>query len=146
MRIGLFHGYELTGSGSNEYTRYLARALAEQGHEVHVLCREPKPEAAGVDAAIAWDASGAPTPLFGTPGGVGTVTLHRLPHADIRPVYVTDKQREGNVKAYPDLTDEELREVRGRSRRRSGCAQGLSGRCPARQPPGAATHHRRRCV
>ncbi|MDQ1246376.1 MAG: hypothetical protein QG597_744 [Actinomycetota bacterium] len=112
MRIGLFHGYELTGSGSNEYTRYLARALAEQGHEVHVLCREPKPEAAGVDAAIAWDASGAPTPLFGTPGGVGTVTLHRLPHADIRPVYVTDKQREGNVKAYPDLTDEELHEVR----------------------------------
>ena len=45
MRIALFHGFELTGSGSNEYTRYLSRALALAGHEVHVLCREPSPEA-----------------------------------------------------------------------------------------------------
>jgi glycosyltransferase involved in cell wall biosynthesis len=118
MRIGLFHGYELTGSGSNEYTRYLARALADQGHEVHVICREPHPQAAGVDAAIAWDADGNPTALFGEPGGDGSVTLHRLPHAAVRPVYVTDKQREGNVKAFTDLTDEELgqvREVAGRA-------------------------------
>ena len=27
MRIGLYHGYELMGSGSNEYTRYLAASL-----------------------------------------------------------------------------------------------------------------------
>ena len=33
MRIGVYHGYELTGSGSNEYTRYLARALAREGHD-----------------------------------------------------------------------------------------------------------------
>lgn len=112
MRIGLFHGYELTGSGSNEYTRYLARALADEGHEVHVMCREPRPADAGADAAVAWDEHGSPTPLFGTPGGAGTITVHQLPHAQVRPVYVTDKQREGNVKAFPDLTHDELSRVR----------------------------------
>ncbi|MCB9413479.1 MAG: glycosyltransferase family 4 protein [Actinobacteria bacterium] len=114
MRIGLFHGFELVGSGSNEYTRYLAAALAADGHEVHVLCREPDPAqlAPVVGAAVAWDVDGTPTILFGIPGQPGTVTLHQLPHADIRPVYVTDKQRPGNVKAFPELTDEELLAVR----------------------------------
>lgn len=85
MRIGILHGYELTGSGSNEYTRYLARELARQGHDVHIFCREPGELDLGC-------------------------TIHRLPHARVRPVYVTDKQREGQVKAFPALTDDELRE------------------------------------
>ena len=42
MKIGIFHGYELSGSGSNQATRYLAHALVKAGHEVHVLCREPE--------------------------------------------------------------------------------------------------------
>ncbi len=115
MRIGLFHGFELVGSGSNEYTRYLAAALAAAGHEVHVLCREPDPESLQplVSAAIAWQGPDvAPTILFGDPGRPGEVTLHQLPHASVRPVYVTDKQRPGNVKAFPDLTDAELADVR----------------------------------
>ena len=33
LKISLYHGYELTGSGSNEYTRYLSRTLAQLGHE-----------------------------------------------------------------------------------------------------------------
>ena len=44
MRIGLYHGYELTGSGSNEYTRYLGRSLLDAGYEVHIICREFYPE------------------------------------------------------------------------------------------------------
>ncbi len=113
QKIALFHGYELTGSGSNEYTRYLARALAETGQEVHVICREPNPAGvAGVSAAVAWHADGGHEVLFGTPGGVGSITLHQLPHASVRPVYVTDKRREGNVKAFTDITDAELDEVR----------------------------------
>jgi NAD(P)H-dependent FMN reductase len=43
MKIGIFHGYELSGSGSNQATQYLARSLAQEGHEVHILCREPDP-------------------------------------------------------------------------------------------------------
>lgn len=113
LRIGLFHGYELTGSGSNEFTRYLARALADAGHEVHVACREPHPDRPGVgaDTAVVWRRDGGSTPGLAGPTGPGTVTVHCLPHAEVRPVYVTDKQREGNVKAFTDLTDAELAHV-----------------------------------
>ena len=44
MRILIWHGYLLGGTGSNVYTRALARAWARQGHDVVVLCQEPHPE------------------------------------------------------------------------------------------------------
>jgi glycosyltransferase involved in cell wall biosynthesis len=44
MRILLWHGYLLAGTGSNVYTRALAREWARAGHEVVVLCQEPSPE------------------------------------------------------------------------------------------------------
>ena len=44
MRILLWHGYLLGGTGSNVYTRSLARAWSRSGHEVVVLCQEPHPE------------------------------------------------------------------------------------------------------
>ncbi|MHC4973785.1 MAG: glycosyltransferase family 4 protein [Planctomycetota bacterium] len=109
MRIALLHGYELTGSGSNEYCRYLSRALARRGHEVHLLCREPHPEAvAHVSQAIAWDEVGGARELFERDPGEGVCVVHQLPHAPVRPVYLTDKQRAGDVKAFVDLTDKEL--------------------------------------
>jgi len=44
MKILLWHGYLLGGTGSNVYTRALARAWARAGHEVVVFCQEPHPE------------------------------------------------------------------------------------------------------
>lgn len=44
MRILIWHGYLLGGTGSNVYTRALARAWSKAGHEVVVLCQEPHPE------------------------------------------------------------------------------------------------------
>jgi len=108
MRVGIFHGFELTGSGSNEYTRYLSRALARLGHEVHVLCREPSPESIDhVARAFLWDRAGNCHISFERDVD-GGITLHQLPHGDVRPVYLTDKQRSGHVKAFESLTDEEL--------------------------------------
>jgi len=40
MRILIFHGYLLRGTGSNIYNASLARALASLGHEVHLVCQE----------------------------------------------------------------------------------------------------------
>ena len=58
--VGLYHGYELTGSGSNEYTRYIARGLARLGHDVHVLCRDRRPASLPfVRAAYLWTLGGA---------------------------------------------------------------------------------------
>jgi predicted alpha/beta-fold hydrolase len=43
MKILIWHGYLLGGTGSNVYTRSLARAWSKQGHEVVVLCQDPHP-------------------------------------------------------------------------------------------------------
>ena len=44
MRILLWHGYLLDGTGSNVYTRALAREWSLAGHDVTVVCQEPAPE------------------------------------------------------------------------------------------------------
>lgn len=124
--IGIYHGYELTGSGSNEYTRYVARGLARLGHDVHVLCRDSQPAKLNfVHSAYLWSLGGAggltpscellflrdqlDLPARETKGG-GSVTVHVLPHGPIRPVYVCDKQRKGDVRMFVDLTDAQLDE------------------------------------
>jgi glycosyltransferase involved in cell wall biosynthesis len=45
MRVVIWHGYLLGGTGSNVYTRSLARAWRRQGHDVTVICQEPDPGA-----------------------------------------------------------------------------------------------------
>ena len=44
MKILLWHGYLLGGTGSNVYTRSLARAWSQLGHDVTVFSQEPHPE------------------------------------------------------------------------------------------------------
>ncbi len=51
MRILLWHGYLLEGTGSNIYTRAIAREWSRAGHEVVVFCQDPAPER--------WDLAGA---------------------------------------------------------------------------------------
>ena len=43
MRVLVFHGYLLRGTGSNIYNASLVRALVGLGHEVHLLCQDRKP-------------------------------------------------------------------------------------------------------
>jgi glycosyltransferase involved in cell wall biosynthesis len=44
VRILLWHGYLLGGTGSNVYTRALARAWSLAGHDVTVFCQDPRPQ------------------------------------------------------------------------------------------------------
>ena len=53
MRILLWHGYLLGGTGSNVYTRELAREWSLAGHDVTVVCQEPRSRAATSSAARA---------------------------------------------------------------------------------------------
>ena len=109
MRIGLFHGYELSGSGSNEYTHYLAHALHEQGHTVHVICKEYAPEKFPYfNTVTAWNEKGVPEIIRSKEPNGASCYLHQLPKGDIYPVYLTDKQREGNVRSFINMTDDEL--------------------------------------
>jgi glycosyltransferase involved in cell wall biosynthesis len=85
MRILIFHGYLLRGTGSNIYNANLARTLAELGHEVHLLCQDKK-----------WEA----------PEGV---TVHVPDIGRVLPVYVADEYEGFDAKPFPELTADELR-------------------------------------
>ena len=102
MKIGIFHGYELVGSGSNQSTKYLAQTLSQAGHEVYILCREPSPDTIDfINKAIQWDGEGRSKVLFEKEENKsGRCILHQLPIPPINAVYITDAQRPGNVKAF----------------------------------------------
>ncbi len=127
MKIGLFHGYNLGGSGSNEYTRYLAKALHQKNAEIHLICREPAAESLGfIDIAIRYDVDANAEILFDnseqtesvfTDSAKPLVYLHELPIGAVMPVYVTDKQRDGVVKSFSNLSDAELNEYEAVSSR-----------------------------
>jgi len=53
MRILLWHGYLLGGTGSNVYTRALAREWSRAGHDVTVLSQESHPERFDLGGAAA---------------------------------------------------------------------------------------------
>jgi glycosyltransferase involved in cell wall biosynthesis len=83
MRVLIFHGYMLRGTGSNIYNANLARALARLGHEVHLLCQDREVEIEGVE-------------------------IHNPDIGGLLPVYVKDPYEGFEVKAFPELSEAEL--------------------------------------
>jgi glycosyltransferase involved in cell wall biosynthesis len=83
MRVLIFHGYMLRGTGSNIYNVNLARALARLGHEVHLLCQDREVRIEGVQ-------------------------IHNPDIGGLLPVYVKDPYEGFEVKTFPELSDEEL--------------------------------------
>lgn len=53
MRLLLWHGYLLAGTGSNVYTRSLAREWSRAGHDVVVVSQEPHPHRYDLGGAAA---------------------------------------------------------------------------------------------
>ncbi len=107
--ICLLHGYGLTGSGSNLWTRAVARALCQNGHTIHVVCQETDPAILDfVTAAYVYDADSQPELLFERqvdyPGGC---VLHR-PTLDLLPVYVRPPKGDTYLRAIPDMDDESV--------------------------------------
>jgi glycosyltransferase involved in cell wall biosynthesis len=65
VRIVLWHGYLLGGTGSNVYTRALAREWSRAGHEVVVVCQERQPENYDIgDAEVVRPDIGGLLPVF----------------------------------------------------------------------------------
>src|ERR687885_820096 len=65
MRILVWHGYLLAGTGSNVYTRALVHEWSRAGHEVVVLSQEPHPEAYDLGGAETVRPDiGGPLPVF----------------------------------------------------------------------------------
>jgi glycosyltransferase involved in cell wall biosynthesis len=83
VKILLWHGYLLGGTGSNVYTRSLARAWSRLGHEVVVFCQEPHPEA--------YDLGGATVVRPEIDGPLPVFVLDR--YEDLEPRYLQDLSR-----------------------------------------------------
>ena len=65
MRILLWHGYLLGGTGSNVYTRALAREWSNSGHDVVVISQEPHPDHYDLGRATTVRPElGGPLPVF----------------------------------------------------------------------------------
>jgi glycosyltransferase involved in cell wall biosynthesis len=82
MRILLWHGYLLGGTGSNVYTRALAREWSRSGHEVVVFSQDPSPEQ--------YDLGGA--------------EVVRPDIGALLPVFVLDRYEGFEVRRLPDLS------------------------------------------
>jgi glycosyltransferase involved in cell wall biosynthesis len=83
MRVLIFHGYMLRGTGSNIYNVNLAPALARLGHEVHLLCQDREVKIPGVQ-------------------------IHNPDIGGLLPVYVKDPYEGFRVKTFDELTEAEL--------------------------------------
>lgn len=98
MRILIFHGYLLRGTGSNVYNANLAQTLARLGHRVQLLCQDRR---AG---ELPWvDAVGE-----AAPGERGSVSVHVPDIGGLLPVYVADRYEGFRVKTFPELSEAEL--------------------------------------
>ena len=101
MRILLWHGYLLGGTGSNVYTRALAREWSRAGHEVVVVCQEREPEH--------FDLGGAVVARPELPNGLLPVfVLDR--YAGLEPKLLQDLSR-AELDAYVDANAATLREL-----------------------------------
>jgi glycosyltransferase involved in cell wall biosynthesis len=110
VRVLIFHGYLLRGTGSNVYNASLVRALAGLGHEVHLLCQDRHAaELDWVDRVGNWDSGElAVEATGGASPGEGSVTVYRPDICGLLPVYVKDEYEGFRVKTFPELDDAEL--------------------------------------
>ena len=109
MRVLIFHGYLLRGTGSNVYNASLAQALARQGHEVHLLCQDRHAaELDWVDAIGSWGGGRLEVERVRDAGHPGSVTVYRPEIGGLLPVYVLDRYEGFEVKTFPELSDAEL--------------------------------------
>ena len=105
MRILVFHGYLLRGTGSNIYNASLAQALAEMGHEVHILCQDRHAaELPFVGAVGSWE--DGELRIEGEPDARVTAYLPDI--GRVLPVYVVDRYDGFDAKSFLDLTNDEI--------------------------------------
>ena len=106
VRVLIFHGYLLRGTGSNVYNAALAEAFARNGHEVHLLCQDRAPlELGWVDAAGDWDGGALDLHVRRDPP---RATVYRPDLGGILPVYVADRYDGVEARPYPALSDAEV--------------------------------------
>ena len=106
MRVLVFHGYLLRGTGSNVYNAALAEALVRGGHEVHLLCQDREPLALEwVDAVADWDGGALAVTARRRPA---RATVYRPDIAGVLGVYVADRYEGVDARPFPALSHAEV--------------------------------------
>ena len=109
MKVLIFHGYLLHGTGSNVYNASLARALARLGHEVHLLCQDREAGSLDwVDGLGRWTDGRLRTELGPESLRAGSITVYLPEIGGLLPVYVADRYEGFRVKTFAELSDGEL--------------------------------------
>jgi len=136
VRVLIFHGYLLDGTGSNVYNARLAAALVELGHEVHLLSQDRHPERQPfVDAIGDWDggalrvreverpagerladerlsagraADGRAADERAAGAGPGRCTVYRPDLGGLLPVYVADRYEGIEARTFAQCSEAEI--------------------------------------
>jgi glycosyltransferase involved in cell wall biosynthesis len=110
MRLALWHGWRLEGSGSNVYTARIAEVLRAGGHDVLLLCQDPTVSSMPfVDGVGTVSGDGvSPIEPTGAAPAAGRLTVLRPDIGKLLPVFVVDVYEGSDVKRFVDLTDDEL--------------------------------------
>ena len=110
MRVCLWHGWLLSGTGSNVFAARKAEALRALGHDVVLLCQDPHPERYPfVDAWGDVDAGGvAAITELGRTRSAGRVVALRPAIGELLPVFVLDDYEGFEAKRFVDLAPDEL--------------------------------------
>ena len=105
MKVLIFHGYLLRGTGSNVYNANVAQALSRLGHDVHLFCQDlDAGSLPWVDAVGRWpDGSLAIEPAAGSAPGPGSITAYLPDIGGVLPVYVTDSYAGFDARPFADL-------------------------------------------
>jgi glycosyltransferase involved in cell wall biosynthesis len=89
VRVLVFHGYLLHGTGSNVYNARLGEALVRGGHELHLLCQDRELD------SLPWV------------DGVHA-TVYQPDIGGLLPVYVADEYEGFDARPFPELSDAEV--------------------------------------
>jgi glycosyltransferase involved in cell wall biosynthesis len=106
VRVLVFHGYLLRGTGSNVYNAELAQAIVRAGHELHLLCQDRAPlDLPWVDAAGDWDSGALELTVRRDPP---RATVYRPDLGGLLPVYVADRYEGVEARPFPELSEDEV--------------------------------------
>jgi glycosyltransferase involved in cell wall biosynthesis len=117
VRVLIFHGYLLSGTGSNVYNARLAEALVRLGHDVHLLSQERHAEELEfVDSLGDWDDGQLRVREIrperarrdSERHGTGRCTVYRPNIGGLLPVYVADRYEGIQARTFAECSDEEI--------------------------------------
>jgi len=129
VRVLVWHGFLLGGTGSNVYNARLCAAFAQQGHEISLLSQEPHAKSLQFVDAIAH------------PDGLEVlrepvrVTAWKPDIGGLLPVYVADRYEGVEARTYLEISDAELDEYLARN------VEAVRAVCAVQPPDVALANH-----